>query len=525
VGIAPDDEARSMSARRTTVMCCAFAAMCSVAVQAAVIRTWIRHYVTEDQALLWAAARSWGHLQPRQPNFWGQAYGTTAEATPAEVLRWLGMPLSVGLPVAVALFNSLGWFALGYAAIRRSQPVAAVMAYGAIAILSPAYAVLTVGYNTAAARGCGGLCAAVLATASPLQRRRVWGALALGALGVAFDTSLTLLMVPVGLYAFSRLRPDAESIRTWARFVVSAAVPALVWFTFTRWWYRAYPADSLHPEPSLRPSLHELRHNMSTIGEFLGTYSPTVLRSWLVPVLAVAALATLARRRGSHVTLISVALVVLVTVFALAVKRAGQWMATSYYPAARLLLPLPMALFFIWAVCSSDALNVRSAWPVVCAAGFVAVSIGWFGLRWNHDVTVRRDLAVGFENYPATPVDDLERLCERVDVVARETGARFVVFDRRTPAYGCAGLGLRASTVYPQYERRSWMLRQFLASRDASVLVVRADAVGCVTLAGTACQTMADSTATAEIDAYRLDPAVSRREFLVALGLPIRPPF
>ena len=53
--------------------------------QMAVISTWTRHYVSEDQALLWSAARSWGEGHPRQPNFWGQTYGTTIEIIPAEV--------------------------------------------------------------------------------------------------------------------------------------------------------------------------------------------------------------------------------------------------------------------------------------------------------------------------------------------------------------------------------------------------------------------------------------------------------
>jgi hypothetical protein len=55
--------------------------------QTALILGWFNRFVSDDWALLWTAAESWGRLQPEQPNFWGQAYGSTLESIPTEMLQ------------------------------------------------------------------------------------------------------------------------------------------------------------------------------------------------------------------------------------------------------------------------------------------------------------------------------------------------------------------------------------------------------------------------------------------------------
>ena len=45
--------------------------------QAWLVLGWFSRFVSDDWALLWAAAESWGRLRPEQPNFWGQEYGST----------------------------------------------------------------------------------------------------------------------------------------------------------------------------------------------------------------------------------------------------------------------------------------------------------------------------------------------------------------------------------------------------------------------------------------------------------------
>jgi hypothetical protein len=89
---------------------------------------WVRFDVSEDQALLWAAADAWGDLQPRQPHFWGQRYGVTLEAIPAELLRLIGVGYPTGLPLGVLAMNLAAWAVLAAAAWRRARPVWAIAA-------------------------------------------------------------------------------------------------------------------------------------------------------------------------------------------------------------------------------------------------------------------------------------------------------------------------------------------------------------------------------------------------------------
>ncbi len=500
--------------------------------QMAVISTWTRHYVSEDQALLWSAARSWGEGHPRQPNFWGQTYGTTIEIIPAEVLRRFGVSLAVALPVGVLAVNFAGWTALGLAAWRRSQRTLALIAFGLPALLSTRYVILTVAYNTAAARSLAMIGGAVVIGCNR-SRWAPYVAVSMTLLATLLDNSVVLIAVPTWIYASSLIIGEGARLRSKRTLLVAAAVlPSLAWVGLTSWWYRVHPEDDLHPAPAFEPSLVRLWENLKILGRYFGMFSPQYSPISIVPLLVLGVLVAVAAWARNRLLGLSALAVVMLTGVILSVPRASDWLPTAYYPAARVLLPLPGA---IWMLCffafsagrNRDAtLSVRttpprgrSTWVQLVVVGLCVTACGVRLVRWREDVVPIRDEAVAYPNYPLADVAQIELECRSVRDVLAGVGPMFVAFDLRTPAYACAGLVADMRTVYPAYERRSWLLREFLAAGTRDFLLVTTNPVGCPA-ANATCD---DLTATMKVVHVR--PSSSVTQTWRNLGFDMRAPF
>ncbi len=475
--------------------------------QLALLAVLARRYVSEDQALLWAAARDMGRGQLRQPNFWGQAYGVTFEAAPAELLRHFGVGYPTGLPLGVIVLNLVVWWLPAGAAWLRGRRWLAIAALAAPVVLSLEHGLMMVVYNTAFGRMLAGS-AAALALWRPDLRRVLAAVLALGGLAVLFDASSALIVGPVMVMLLGHRR-------SWGRYrdvglsALIGLAPVIVWLMFTRWWYDRHPDDSLHPSPALAPSWEVLSDNLSHPTRHFSTFAPELWRSPAVAAMGVLALVVLAVRRRDPLGGLAVASFVGLTLFALSLPRSRDGLPTIYYAEARVLLSFPLGLW----CCAATLRPARSAgagsvavphpWrrPLAAAlfVGVIAASAGVRAVTWDGRVGAIRDDAVAFENYPLSPTSTLVGLCDRVERAAEARQIEVVLFDLRTPAYACAGVfGAAPITLYPPYERRAWWLRRADTSGAAELLVVGPTPGSCEA-AGLACRDIGDEMIVVEL--------------------------
>lgn len=526
----------SAIARNISIAAVAFGG--SLGTAALVVARWIRHFVNEDQALLWAAASAWGDLSPHEPNFWGQSYGTTLEAIPTEILSRLGIGYQTGLPLSIAAFNLLTWLALAAAAWRRGRLLLAVIAVAAIGLLSPDYVVLAVAYNTAAGR----LLVAIAVLIVLWRPRVTWWpsccALSAAGLAVAFDNSTAVLAVALLIYAVVNLWRDRASrpnpAHTWLG-VALAVLPAAAFSLFSRWWYHAHPDDLTHPAPTFQPSLTRLRDNLTNPTRHFSVFEFELWQSpWLPLCLVVGVVAWLiVRRQWLAVTCLGASAAVLA--FVLAVPRANDYLPTPYYSAGRVVLVAPMALWFAVAIARMPTTRLASdppgispddsrplastlrLLPLIVAVG-CALTFAVRIARWDSETARLMSASVEFPNYPLTRAGELHQRCASVSRAVAQEGASFAVFELRTPAYACAGLGVGALTVYPPYERRSWVLDEFLSSTPQPFIYV-----------GTAPTCDSPLVTCRELDAQitLVEPPddMSPLETLELLGITVRPPF
>lgn len=487
--------------------------------QCALILGWFRHYVNEDQALLWAAARDWGRLQPHQPNFWGQDYGTTFEAIPTAVLRAAGISYPTGLPLALLLLNLATWWLPAAAAWHRGRRGLAAVAVAAPLVLSTEYAITMGAYGAAAGRFVAGLVVAAV-VAWPTRRGVAAFAVGAGAFAALLDASSLLMSVPACAVVLAEALPAERRARLrFAATTASGLLAPLAWFGFTAWWYGAHPDDAMHPAPEVAPSWSVLVDNLTTPSRHFAAYAPELLR-WPVLVLAVTVAVVVAvglgRRRSSSLAAAGFVVVLLAT---LSMPKSQDELDTVFFLAARTILPFPIGLWFL-------ATLVPRRRPVVARTGRVVASVtalalltsvvriaGWDG-RGDE---LRRD-AAAFPGFPLVATDDLLQVCHRAEQAAASRGIRTIVFQLRTAAYACAGvIGPDVVTAFPEYERRSWVLHALDDPGPSDIVFVGAHPPICAEARVVSCTGLAPDVVVVHHEAE------SPLDTIRAIGLDVRP--
>lgn len=436
---------------------------------------WFGRFVSDDWTLLWAAAESWGRLRPEQPNFWGQAYGSTLESIPTEFLHVLGVGYPLALPIVLTGAHLASWWIPAAAAWRRGHRFLAALAVAMPALLSTEYVVAASVYGTAAGRFFGGIVVAVVIL-FPDRLRWAAAAVAVSALAFLVDTSSLLMTAPACVYTLVHCLPAARK-RGWRRTAIIflvALTPIGAWLAFVGWWYGEHPGDDMHPTAPFAPHWDVLGDNLSNPERMLGPYTPEILRNPLLVFLVVGALGVLVLVQRRLSAILAFLALILITGLVLSLGKTYDDLNTVYFQAARLLLPLPMGLWFI-ATCLRP-LPLSENWRRWTAVGLVAVlglTATWRVITWSDRGGMLEAQGVAENSqYEQMPVDELLATCEGVRRAAELSGADVAIFAERIPAYGCAALiGPSLTTVYPGYERRRWVLESLTQPRSAPVVL------------------------------------------------------
>jgi hypothetical protein len=450
--------------------------------QAWLVLGWFSRFVSDDWALLWAAAESWGRLRPEQPNFWGQEYGSTLESIPTQMLHAVGLGYPLALPIVLTGAHLASWWIPAAAAWRRRHHFLAALAVAMPALLSTEYVVAASVYGTAAGRFLGGI---VLAMVILFPDRLRWTAAAVAVSGCAFlvDTSSLLMTAPACAYGVVRCLPQARE-RGWRRSATTfliALTPLGLWLAFVGWWYGEHPADNLHPTTPFAPSWDVLADNLENPARMLGPYSPELLRTPFFILVVVALLGVLVVRQRRIGPIVAFVTLILVTALVLSLGKTYDDLGSVYFQAARLLLPLPMGLWFV-AVCLRP-LPVSASWQQWTAVGLVAVlglTAAWRVITWSDRGGALQAQAVAAgSQYPEMPVAQMDAECSRVRDAAVAAGTDIAIFDDRIPTYGCAALiGPAVTTLYPGYDRRRWVLEALDRPQDVATVLYVGSAPG-----------------------------------------------
>jgi hypothetical protein len=439
--------------------------------QVRIVLSAARTVTNDDLSLLWYAAREWGRLRVRQPNFYGQAYGSTLEAIPTEVFRRLGVSLWTATPLAMGAIALAGWFLLAAAAWRRSHRTLALVAIAAPLVLSAYHSF----YATSGADLPGPRLLVIGGAAALIARpRRVlaegFGWTLLG-LGLLMDPSALLLAAPVAAWHLLSARP----LRL--RPIALGAVIPVAWLA---WWfsfYRAHPDYNIHVHLELRPSLHQLLDSFTRMDRFFSLYVPEVARLWVIPLVGTLVLVLVLVASGRPRYVIPAVLVPLVMLLGMATPKANDYLG-PYLTPGRILLVLPYAAWFlVFLAVESGVLRSISVRAGGAAAVVVALALASVGLRSvDFEGRVLRERDRGIQAsflYPFHRTGDVRDVCGRVRRAAAEAHASIAVFtSNRTLDYACGALDYgRLDTLHTTYERRTWRLYEELRRERSAALI------------------------------------------------------
>ncbi len=419
-----------------------------------------RHVANEDHTLFWAAARDIGRLDFFQPHVYGQSYGVMIEAAPTEILRWVGVTLPTALPLVTAAFMVGCWLVLAVAAGRR-RPLLALTALAAPVVISTAFLV-----GAQMPSRTGGMFMATVGAAALLRSRGrpvlVGFGTGLAGLGVMWDLGAVLLVLP--LLGFVALRER----RCRAALAAGAAglVPALLWTAATAAYYRSRPYSDLHQAAAIRLDLDILAESSHHLGRSFRPLAPQLLPYWWLPIAALACVVAVlfARRRlaAGAAGLAGMAGVA----GALATPKALDGTASAYLAYGRLLLAVPLLVWCLAWLAGEDrppAPDGRTR-RVLAGAGLAVlaasvVTASWRAVRFEDHLGEIDRVATEVRFAAPVPVEGVVRRCEALHETMGRAGATLAVFlTDRISAYGCAGRWEEAVSLFPAYERRTWLL-------------------------------------------------------------------
>jgi hypothetical protein len=445
-------------------------------------------WTDEDQTLLWFAARDLGTGHLREPYFFGQPYGSWLEALVAVPLRWVGVPFRLALPIAGSMVGTLPW--LLFAAVagwaRRAPWLAtAILAAGTLmAVEGSIVTTMPRGLLPGIALGCVAVCLAVTWPSSAVALAGFGFLLVVSA---SLNVGAGLVTGPVAVWVVL----DAVSERRdgWVRGLGALGgglVAGALVHVAAQHFYAVHPAADLHGTPAFSFSVSRMVENLGHLGRYLTAYAPEAWRSWLAVAVAVVAVtvAVVVRHRTLAATAAAVTAVAL-AVGALGTAKANDGVASIFFPFARVYLGLP------WMLCGLALLPTRrerpssvgvsrSATVVGLALALVVIGLAAVGQVRLHGRA--GELVAAADGVPpVAPVSTshLARSCALRRAMAT-THRADVVIDRydRSATYGCGALlGDEVPTLFPEYERRTWLLQAAAHRRVGRVLVSGLD--GC----------------------------------------------
>jgi hypothetical protein len=444
---------------------------------------YMRHFANEDHTLLWYAARDLGHWHLYQSSFYGESYFTIFDAVPIEFFRRLGMTLPTAGVLSGALLAVAGWPLLAWAAWRRGHRVLSAAALAFPLVVTFEFLIASEKPSGAGVGMLFSMGGVALLVASPNRLRNVVAFTLLGSLGVVFDFGNVYLVAPAAVYA---LIVNWHAVRTLVASAI-ATIPALAWLLYQRAFFRGHPDYNLHKGAGYTPKLSNLQHSLPHPGRYFAWQAPELLR-WVGIPIAAALILLIALAYAKRARAILPALTVVVLVVAtLAMPKAFDGGPSAYLGYGRYFVALPAAAWFLAFVLAETQpftwASTRHTNQLLAAVLAVAV-ISAFGhaVLFNSRLdAITRVAEKPTAGAPIEAVAPIEEACPQLLDATRRYNTDLILFHDRATAYACGAEDYgKYTTLYPQYDRRTWLMHQEEHRKRTQFLVAEAPSTFCV---------------------------------------------
>ena len=376
-----------------------------------------------------------------------------------------GLPPWIALPAVSALVGLVTWAALARLAWRHGAFGLAVLLLGGPLFLPPGYAILQQRFF-----GLGLLLVALglIAADAPTSARRSVFAGFLLSIGTALVPN-SVVLASVGL-AWLVVAQQGEF--RWRHWLIGSFAGAAL-YGIGQLFYVLDPAWTVHPAPALHLGWAPLLTGIFNLERYMGRVTPSAFLhpGFLLAAMGAVAAAGAARRRWEMAA--PAGILAAVAIMALAITKVHEGTPSVFFAFDRMFLGVPLGLGIV-AIGAAGPGSRRSptSAKVVMACGLVVLGAAVW--RWT---SLPRDVAAEHSSHRTVlnlgDVPGAVAACHVAEAAAKAEGADLVVFlAHRSLAYACGALAYgRITTLYPPYERRTWIIRDE-ARRQREVIVV-----------------------------------------------------
>jgi hypothetical protein len=292
-----------------------------------------------------------------------------------------------------------------------------------------------------------------------------------------------MLIIPAALFA---IVVNVRRPRTLAVGAVGL-VPGVSQLVFDRVFLARHRDYNLAKGFGLVPSLSNLRDTIAHTGRYFGFDAPELWRNAAVPVVAALVLLIALFWTRRLRTILPATAVVVTVIAILATPKAFDGTPSVYVAYGRVFLALPAALWFLGFVLAesrpfarpSPTLTNRLMLAVVALAlvTFI-VKAATFDSRL---APLRETAELTSSHAPVISDAAVRERCAEVVAAADRARTDLVIyrFDR-VSTYGCGALEYgKLETLFPDYDRRTWIVHREALLRRTSFLVTGVDRQWC----------------------------------------------
>lgn len=444
------------------------------------------HYTDIDQTLLWYAAKEFVHGRLHEPNFYGQLYNTIFESVPGYLLHLLGVPLNISISLSSMVIVTIIWVALAWVIFYKGHKTIALIALSIPIVLRIQYLIL---YD--APRGIlAGDFLAVLAGIIVLwfcknSILKIAILVSLGGLAIEWDYPAAFIVVPVFVYIICEEWPQIlKNIKkTWT--IAAALLVPLVWLYLQKTWYTNHPYDLTAPSVSIIPKYSIFLNNISHFSSYVAFFAPALTpESFMATVLICIFIVTITLiviKRKSYSLLLSICSLVLLVLLALSIPRASNYLNDFYLSAPRLLLTLPVGIYFLLAMFGMDTQKHQEATKLIAKQGKIIIYLSWvivvfsfltfIIVQYKFNDIIDRAMEPDIKSQMLINPNALLASCKTINEVYVSTHAQLFAINNGNVAYGCAAQYNDLNTIEPVYDRRGWIINESYTHPITRILI------------------------------------------------------
>lgn len=433
--------------------------------------------IDDDQAVMWYATNEFAEGRFHAPRFFGQDYNSHLEALFAVPLYLLGLPLNYSLPIISSLMTLAPLWLLSILAYRTKNYLASFLILGWLIIAPIEFSIITSiprGFVTGvfvSSLGCLIVLKILLVDRIDNSKLLILSGF-LTLFGVSLNPNAGLIYAAAILLLLSSSVETKKWSYTYS--FIAGSLIALFLHYFIGLFYNFYPHYALHSLPNIKWNLKFLGLHLSNLDLFWSYFTVDSFRSlnilYFIFVIIIALFLHSKRRILSFTWLTILVLIVL----SLGFNKIGDGDDDIYIPYARMYLALPF-------ICSSFFLLATSRQNFASTSRisiiFVLVISSLFTLKLTNYEQRHLQLAQQRSSQvKAMWLSTFYKACDHLDQTIKDSGAEIVVFSEFRASkilnYACPLYSKHSfDTLFPQLERRSWLLENELKLKRTNFLL------------------------------------------------------